>query len=453
MEFANRFMRLSAVSLRSSRRTFCSSRPRNQQHGQENVRTQHHEILIIGGGTAGAAVASRLASSTDARKITVVEPSELHYYQPLWTLVGAGISPMKNSVIPMRKALPNSINVIQDKLVRLEPESSIVHLADGTKLTYGNLVLALGMEVRYDLIPGALEALDSDARVISNYSSKYVEKTYPAFQAFQGGRALFTLPTGQIKCAGAPQKVMYLFEDYLKRGGKRDLADIHYFTALPKMFSVDKYSEKLVILCRERNIHFHLQHHLVDVNSAKSEATFVNLTTKEPKIMQYDMLHITPPMTVPDVLKNTPKLTDPMSENYVNVDAGTLQHNVFPNIWALGDCAALPTSKTAAAVSSQAAVLCTNLRSVINGGKADLAQYDGYTACPLVTGYNRGILAEFDYSKQPLETLPLDQSKERYIHYFLKAHVMPAIYWDWLIKGLWPGPKHVRKLLHLGFSK
>ncbi|KAF6771503.1 Sulfide:quinone oxidoreductase [Paragonimus kellicotti] len=136
------------------------------------------------------------------------------------------------------------------------------------------------------------------------------------------------------------------------------------------------------------------------------------------------MLHITPPMTVPDVLRNTPKLTDPMSENYVNVDAGTLQHKLFPNIWALGDCAALPTSKTAAAVS------------LANCKRRGLShdEYDGYTACPLVTGYNRGILAEFDYSKQPLETLPFDQSKERYIHYFLKAHVMPAIYWDWLIK-------------------
>ncbi|KAA3674992.1 eukaryotic sulfide quinone oxidoreductase [Paragonimus westermani] len=151
-------------------------------------------------------------------------------------------------------------------------------------------------------------------------------------------------------------------------------------------------------------------------------------------LFTYDMLHITPPMTVPDVLRNTPNLTDPMCDDYVKVDAGTLQHKLFPNIWALGDCAALPTSKTAAAISSQAAVLCTNLRSFINGGKADLAQYDGYTACPLVTGYNRGILAEFDYTKQPLETLPLDQSKERYIHYFLKAHVMPALYWDWLIK-------------------
>ncbi|KAA3674993.1 eukaryotic sulfide quinone oxidoreductase [Paragonimus westermani] len=278
MEFAVRFLRLPTISIRSSQRAFCSSRPHNQQNGQGNVRTRHHEVLIIGGGTGGAAVASRLASSIDAHKITVVEPSELHYYQALWTLVGAGITPMKNSMIPMRKALPDSVNVIQDKLVKLEPESSTAHLSDGTKLTYGNLVLALGMDVRYDLIPGALEALDSDARVVSNYSSRYVEKTYLAFQAFRGGRALFTLPTGQVKCAGAPQKVMYLFEDYLKRAGKRDLADIHYFTSLPKLFSVDKYSEQLVILCRERNIHFYLQHHLVDVSSRSLSCRGVSRT-------------------------------------------------------------------------------------------------------------------------------------------------------------------------------
>ncbi|GAA27369.2 sulfide:quinone oxidoreductase [Clonorchis sinensis] len=443
MNMVGRTLLPKAVFLQLSNRTLCSS----------GVAHQHHKIVIVGGGSAGASLASRLTKFLSGHNIAVIEPSDVHYYQPLWTLVGAGLRPFKDSVIPMSKAIPESVHWIRDAVFAIDPEKSKLHLKSGKQVTYDQLILALGMELRFDLIPGAVTALNTDPRVCSNYSAAYVEKTFNAYQSFKGGRAIFTLPVGPIKCAGAPQKVMYLFEDYLRKKGQRQSAEILYFTALPAMFSVAKYSDSLAAICRERGIHFYLQHHLTEVNSAKSEITVENLQTKELKTLQYDLLHITPPMAVSQVLKDTPKLTKPSAANYVDVDPATLRHTHYPNVWAIGDCSSLPTSKTTAAVASQLPVLCKNLKSVLTGGTGNVEQYDGYTACPLVTGYNRGILAEFDYTMKPLETLPTDQSKERYVHYWLKTAVMPPLYLHWMLKGLWSGPKYVRKILHLGFSK
>ncbi|KAA0198087.1 Sulfide:quinone oxidoreductase mitochondrial [Fasciolopsis buskii] len=415
--------------------------------------TDHHHFLIIGSGSGGIAVASRLANGTSPDKVTLVEPEKTHYYQPLWTLIGAGIRQVKDSERPMSKVIPRSVNFISDRVVRFEPDASLVHLSSGRQLSYDFLILALGMRLRFDKIPGAMEALEGDPRVLSNYSLPHLEKTFKAYQTFQGGRAVFTLPCGPIKCAGAPQKVMYLFDDYLRKHNLREKADIHYYTSLPKMFSVDKYAESLRQLCVERKINTHLQYHLVEVDHGLSEAVVEEIPTKKRHTIKYDLLHITPPMSPPEVLETAPKLTNPDMFGYVNVDYQTLRHRVYPNIFALGDCAALPVSKTAAAISSQSLTVYKNLIDLTKGGNGDVSKYDGYTACPLVTSYNRGIIAEFDYTNQPLETLPLDQSKERYIHYFIKAIMMPPLYWDFFVKGLWSGPKYIRKILHLGLSK
>lgn len=417
-----------------------------------NAASKHYKIVIVGGGTGGVAVASRLARSMNGSDIVVVEPSQVHYYQPLWTLVGAGVNSLSESMMMMRDVVPSSIPIIRDRVVRLEPSVSSLQLENGDKLTYDHLVLALGIELRYDLIPGAIEALDNDPRVVSNYSASYVGKTYRAYQSFTGGRAVFTLPNSPIKCAGAPQKVMYLFDDYLRRKGQRNSAELVYYTSLPKMFTVEKYSKRLEKICHLRSMHCHFRQHLTSVNWSKSEVTIENLDTKKPLTVHYDMLHITPPMSVPSVLKSTPGLGNPDLDDFVNVDICTLRHKKFPNVWSLGDCAALPTSKTAAAITSQAIVLSTNLKSVLVGGPDSALQYDGYTACPIVTRYGGCILAEFDYNLNRLETTFLDHGRERYIYYFVKTKVLPLVYWYGVIRGKWPGPKTIRRIFHFGFS-
>jgi sulfide:quinone oxidoreductase len=143
------------------------------------------------------------------------------------------------------------------------------------------------------------------------------------------------------------------------------------------------------------------------------------------------MIHVTPPMSAPDFLKQSALAN---ADGWVEVDKAALQHVRFPNVFSLGDASSLPTSKTGAAIRKQAPVLVRNLLA-LKRGRPFPARYDGYTACPLVTGYGRLIMAEFDYDLTPQETFPFDQSRERRSMYLLKAYGLPPMYWRGIMAG------------------
>jgi len=144
-------------------------------------------------------------------------------------------------------------------------------------------------------------------------------------------------------------------------------------------------------------------------------------------------------------IKSTP-IVD--AAGWVDIHKYTLQHNKYPNIFALGDCSSLPTSKTAAAITSQTHVVKHNLHQFLKGH--DLTHhYDGYTSCPIPTGRGKLVLAEFDYDKRPLETFNdiYDQRKENAGAYLLKEKAFPMIYWKYLILGFWEGPRHLKSFM------
>jgi sulfide:quinone oxidoreductase len=136
-------------------------------------------------------------------------------------------------------------------------------------------------------------------------------------------------------------------------------------------------------------------------------------------------------MSAPDFIKRSPLAN---KDGWVDVDRNTLQHVRWPDVFSLGDVSSLPTSKTGAAIRKQAPVLVKNLLAV-RAGRPLPASYDGYTSCPLVTGYGKLILAEFDYTKGPAESFPFDQSKERYSMFALKAYALPRMYWHGMLRG------------------
>ncbi|XP_077991049.1 LOW QUALITY PROTEIN: sulfide:quinone oxidoreductase, mitochondrial-like [Glandiceps talaboti] len=301
-------------------------------------------------------------------------------------------------------------------------------------------------------VAGLVDALDTDFGVCSNYSYKYVQKKFPAIQNFNEGNAIFTFPTNPIKCAGAPQKIMYLAKDYFRKHGKRDNANVMFNTAGGVIFAVKKYAKSLLEIVQTRNINVNYQHNLVEVNAEKREAVFEKLNTedKERVSFPYEMLHVCPPMEPPRVLQSS-TLSD--STGFMDVVKETCQHKQYPNVFGIGDCTNIPISRTAAAVAGQCGVLDQSLKAVMKG-KSPKPQYDGYTSCPLITGYGKLILAEFDFNGEPLETFPLiDQGKESRLVYHLKQDVMPTLYWQALVKGLWNGPGIRRKVMHFGMSK
>jgi sulfide:quinone oxidoreductase len=390
----------------------------------------HHQILIVGGGMAGISVAARLRRADKRLAIAVIEPSDKHYYQPLWTLVGAGIFPKQASERAEADYIPKGVAWLRDAVTEFLPAENSVRTRDGRTVGYDFLVVAPGIQVNWGQVKGLKEAIGKGG-VCSNYGYQYVDYTWECIRGFNGGTALFTQPSTAIKCGGAPQKIMYLADDHFRRTGVRERARVVFASADPKIFKVTKYAEALGKVLTRKGIETRFRHNLTEIRADTREAVFENLDTHEAVVLPYDMIHVTPPQSAPDFVRNSPLASE---AGWVEVDKYTLQHVRYPNVFSLGDASNLPTSKTGSAVRDQAPVVAENLLAAMRQ-EALPARYDGYTACPIPTGYGKLILAEFDYDLNPKETFPFDQAKERWSMWLLKKYGIPWMYWNRMLRG------------------
>jgi sulfide:quinone oxidoreductase len=388
-------------------------------------------IVIVGGGSAGITVAARLRRALPKAALTLIEPSTKHYYQPLWTLVGGGVVEKEETERDEEGVIPEGAAWLRDAATAFHPETNEVETRESGRLGYDYLIVAPGIQLDWDKVKGLREALGKDG-VCSNYSYQYVDKTWDFIRGFRGGSAIFTFPLGGVKCGGAPQKIMYLADDAFRRAGVRERSTVMFASASAAIFQVPKYAQQLSRIIERRGIETRFLHNLVEVRPATREAVFQRLDSKEESVLRYDLLHVAPPQSAPDFVKQSP-LAGPTG--FVDVDKHTLQHTRYPNIFSLGDASNLPTSKTGAAVRAQAKILVENLVALVRG-QALGARYDGYTSCPLVTGYGKLILTEFDYDLVPKETFPFDQSQERLSMYLLKRYGLPLLYWNGMLRGL-----------------
>lgn len=395
-----------------------------------------HEIVIIGGGAAGITTAAQLLKRKPALDVAIIEPSDKHYYQPGWTLIGAGVFTPEQVTRDEKLLIPNGAKWIKDAVTKLEPDDNKVITQNGLTIQYKYLIVCPGMKIDWGVIKGLPETLGKNG-VTSNYYLEGASYTWELIQNFQGGTALFTFPAGAIKCPGAPQKIMYLAEDYFRnKSGVRNKTQVIYGCATPGIFGVPTFAKSLEKVVADRGIDVRYQHNLKEVRGDKKEAVF-DVTTpdgvKEVTI-NYDMLHVSPSMTAPDFIKDSPLAIQEGPGGWVDVNKSTLQHNRYPNVFGLGDASSLPTSKTAAAIRKEAPVLVENLLQLMAKGKLS-AQYNGYACCPLITGYDKTIMAEFDYDKKPTPSFPHDPSKEYWSMWFVKKHVLPWLYWNRMLRG------------------
>jgi sulfide:quinone oxidoreductase len=396
--------------------------------------TAHHKVLIVGGGTAGISVAARLRRKK-IDDVAVVEPSEHHYYQPLWTLVGAGIVDRDTTQRPEAKVMPKGVEWYRDAVVGFEPDEHRVTTAGGKTLGYDVLIVCPGIQLDWDRTPGLSDTLGRNG-VSSNYTYDLAPKTWEFIRSTRSGTAVFTMPSGPIKCAGAPQKIAYMACDHWRREGVLDKIDVHLVVPTPRIFGIPVFADALDEVIADYGITLHTKSEMTEIDGDAKRAVITTKGDTDTKVeLTYDMLHTVPHQSAPDWVKSSPLATDDAT-GYVEVDKHTHQHVRHPNVFALGDAGSTPNSKTGAAIRKQAPVVTENVVAVLEG-KDPAAEYHGYASCPLVTDRKHMLLAEFDYSMEPTPSFPvIDLTKPRVDMWYLKRYGLPFLYWNLMLKGL-----------------
>ncbi|UAJ13140.1 NAD(P)/FAD-dependent oxidoreductase [Aquirufa lenticrescens] len=394
------------------------------------MKTQH-QIVIVGGGNAGISIAAQLLRKDSSLDITIVDGAKKHYYQPAWTLVGGGEFDIQDTERDEASVIPSGATWIQQMVAGFKPEENKITLADGTDLGYDYLIAAPGIQLNWGEIKGLKENLGKNG-VCSNYSFATAPYTWECIQKTKGGKAIFTNPHTPIKCGGAPQKIMYLAADYFKKQGID--SQVEFWSGGTRVFGVEKYENTLKKVIARYGINTQFFVKLDEIDGPNKKAKFVGIgeSNKDQEYwVEYDMIHVTPPQSAPDFIKTSPLAN---AAGWLDVEKHTLQHIKFNNIFGCGDAANLPASRTGAAIRKQAPVLVSNLLAVMKG-KSMTASYDGYSSCPIITGYDKLVLAEFDYNNKPVETFPFDQSKERWSMYQMKKYLLPYLYWNQILPG------------------
>jgi len=393
-----------------------------------------HRILIIGGGSAGVSVAARLRRA-GVDDVGLLEPSSTHYYQPLWTLVGGGCVAVEKTARPEASVMPKGVAWVKAAAEGVDPDNRTVIASGGLEIGYDHLVVCPGLQLDWDGVPGMAEAIRTPF-VSSNYTYELAPKTWQLIKNMRSGTAVFTMPSGVIKCGGGPQKIAYLAADYWREQGVLDDIRIVLVLPTPAMFGIKEFADELDRVVARYGIEVRLNSELVDVDGAGRQAVIVDHADDTKDTIHYDLMHVVPPQSAPHWLKHSP-LADPESPGgYVQIDKHSMQHSRYPSIFALGDAGSSPNAKTGAAVRKQAPVVAKNLIATMNG-RPPTARYGGYGSCPFITARGKVLLAEFDYSMRPTPSFPfIDTTHERSDMWYLKRYGLPALYWNLMLRGL-----------------
>ncbi|WP_255573916.1 FAD/NAD(P)-binding oxidoreductase [Erythrobacter sp. SCSIO 43205] len=390
-----------------------------------------HTVVIVGGGAAGLATASSLLKRRKNLDIAVIDPADTHAYQPGWTMVGGGVFEPEVTRRSMASVMPKGVTWIKQAAKSFQPDNNEVTLADGSTVRYEALVVAPGIRLAWEKIEGLEETLGKNG-VTSNYRYDLAPYTWEMVQKLKKGRAIFTQPPMPIKCAGAPQKAMYLSCDHWLRAGVLDNIDVEFCNAGGALFGVADYVPALMSYIEKYDVQLDLGHTLVSVDGPAQKAVFK--TEKGEVTREFDMLHVVPPQVAPQFLADSPLAAE---SGFTDVDQHTLRHVRYDNVFGLGDAGAMPNAKTAAAARKQAPVVAVNVLQQLCG-HGPKAGYDGYGSCPLTVERGKIVLAEFGYGGKLMPSFPewiVDGTKPARLSWMLKADALPWIYWNGMLKG------------------
>lgn len=394
------------------------------------------DVVIVGGGAGGISVAASLKARKSDLSIAVIDPADTHYYQPGWTMVGGGIFEAKQTAKTMASLIPRGVSWIKGAVAAFEPQNNAVILDGCRVVKYDRLVVCPGLKLDWGKVEGLVETLGRNG-VTSNYRYDLAPYTWELVQSMKRGKALFTQPPMPIKCAGAPQKALYLSGDAWSRRGVLNNIDIQFMNAGGVLFGVKDYVPALMEYVEKYDATLNFFHNLVAVDGPARKATFrVSQPDSDATdvTVDFDMMHVCPPQTAPDFIRVS-ALAD--AAGWVDVDQATLRHKSFDNIWSLGDVMNAPNAKTAAAARIQAPTVAENIVADI-AGRSAVAQYDGYGSCPLTVERGKIVLAEFGYGGVLKPSFPkwlIDGTRPTRAAWLLKERLLPPVYWKGMLRG------------------
>ncbi|MFP3518758.1 TIGR01244 family sulfur transferase [Pseudomonas sp. SIMBA_077] len=400
---------------------------------QDTRAVRSFDVVVVGGGSAGISVTASLLKRDASLRVAVIEPSTEHYYQPAWTLVGGGAYDVNDTVRPTAEVMPKGAEWIKASLSAFAPQRKVVLLSDGSELGYQQLIVCPGLQLAWEKIDGLEDALGKHG-VTSNYRHDLAPYTWELVRSMRSGKALFTQPGMPIKCAGAPQKAMYLACDHWRKQGVLDAISVEFNLAGAVLFGVPTFVPPLMKYVEAYNAQLAFQSNLVKVDGPNQTAWF-DVTGADGEVVRiekrFDMLHVVPPQQAPDVIRRS-ELAD--AAGWFEADPATLQHPRYPEIFAAGDVCGTSNAKTAAAVRKQVVVVADNVLALRKGGALP-KRYDGYGSCPLTVEKGKVILAEFGYGGKLLPTFAMNPTVPRKSAWFLKATLLPWFYWQGMLKG------------------
>ncbi len=415
------------------------------------------KIVIVGGGAAGIDAAARLNRALSSPDITLIDPSDLHYYQPGFTLIAAGIYSEDEVYKTQADCIPSGVKWVKDKAIAVDPDKNIVTTEYNGQFKYDFMVLTPGIVLNWDLVEGIDEKTIGQGDAYCLYTHEGSVKTRKGILNFieKGGRGVFADTYTKHKCGGAPKKICLLTEHLTRQKDIRDKFKFDFFTASKQLYDVPYFTPRLLDIYKERDVSITLRTHVKAVDTHSKKVTLaetktikklVNGVEKEVKdittrVEDYDFLHFLPPMSSPKFVSQSGlsvKTGSRVAEGWIAVDKETLVHSEYKNIITFGDASGLPTSKTSAAIRKQAPIAVENLIAIMEG-REPTAKYNGYAACPIITDYGHVLMCEFDYQKQEQRSFPLsmmDMSKESRIAWWLKVYALKPMYFYGMLNGI-----------------
>jgi sulfide:quinone oxidoreductase len=402
----------------------------------DSAQDAQYDVVIVGAGAAGVAVAASLKARKPNAEIAIIDPADIHYYQPGWTMVGAGVFDAQTTAKTMGSLIPRGVHWVKSGVAAFEPDNNAVILDGCRVVKYKRLIVCPGLKLDWNAIEGLEDTLGRNG-VTSNYRYDLAPYTWDLVQGLKSGRAIFTQPPMPIKCAGAPQKAMYLSSHHWETAGVLKNIDVDFMNAGGVLFGVKDYVPALQTYVNRYDLNLNFFHNLKSIDGSAKTATFSvsKPDTETTEItVDFDMIHVCPPQSAPDFIKVSP-LAD--AGGWVDVDQATLRHKVYDNIWSLGDVMNAPNAKTAAAARMQAPVVAGNVASDMEG-KGPVSLYNGYGSCPLTVEKGKIVLAEFGYGGVLMPSFPkwvIDGTKPTRAAWILKEQILPPVYWKAMLRG------------------